>query len=200
MGGGLECRIRGRDCRRDDAEQVGATGTRANTPHLTGNLKLTLPQPATLRALTSDGRLLFTTRMVRLYAYGLLSVVLALYLAQIGLSEPQIGLLLTLTLVGDVIVSLYLTTRADRRGRRQTLMVGAALMIFASVLFSSTTRLPLLLIAAIVGVISPSGNEVGPFLPIEQAALAQTVPDQRRTDTFARYNLVGSLAKSLLST
>ena len=97
-------------------------------------MKLTLPQPATLRALTSDGRLLFTTRMVRLYAYGLLSVVLALYLGQIGLSEPQIGLLLTLTLVGDVIVSLYLTTRGDRRGRRKTLMVGAALMIFASVL------------------------------------------------------------------
>jgi MFS family permease len=43
-------------------------------------------------------------------------------------------------------------------------------------------------------VISPSGNEVGPFLAVEQAALAQTVPAETRTWAFAWYNLVGSLA------
>ena len=55
----------------------------------------------------------------------------------------------------------------------------------------------LLLIAATVGVISPSGGEVGPFLAIEQAALAQTVASQKRTGVFAWYNLVGSFATAL---
>src|SRR5215471_16236092 len=94
--------------------------------------------PAILRQLPRDGWLLFATRFVRLFAYGSLSVVLVLYLIDIGLSEPQTGLLLTLTLAGDTVVSLFLTTRADRIGRRRTLVAGAALMTAAGMVFAST--------------------------------------------------------------
>ncbi len=87
-----------------------------------------------MRILTADGRLLFATRMARLFAYGFLAVVLVLYLAQVGLSEASIGLLLTLTLIGDTVISLWLTTRADRFGRRRTLILGTLLMIFAALL------------------------------------------------------------------
>jgi MFS family permease len=129
-----------------------------------------------------------------MFAYGFLSVVLVLYLAQLGLNEGLIGLVLSLTLIGDAAISLWMTTSADRVGRRRILMVGAALMLLAAVLFAVTDRVALLLIAAVVGVISPSGYEVGPFLPVEQAALAQIVPDRARTQVFACYNLVGSFA------
>ena len=57
-----------------------------------------------------DGRLLFSTRAVRMFGYGLASVVLVLYLAALGLPDPVIGLLLTLTLLGDAAISLWLTT------------------------------------------------------------------------------------------
>jgi MFS family permease len=130
--------------------------------------------------------------MVRLFAYGALSVVLLLYLADIGFSDTQIGLLLTLTLLGDTIISLWLTTRADLTGRRKTLLAGAGLMVFGGVLFAVTDSFAVLLIAATVGVISPSGYEVGPFLSIEQAALSHIVPGQERTRVFAWYNLAGS--------
>jgi len=153
--------------------------------------------PATLRHLTRDAWLLFATRFVRLFAYGSLSVVLVFYLVGVGLSEPQTGLLLTLTLVGDTVVSLFLTTRADRIGRRRTLVAGAVLMAGAGLVFSSTRNLWLLLIAGTVGVISPSGNEVGPFLSIEQAALSHVVSDRTRTDVFAWYTLAGSVATAL---
>ena len=104
-----------------------------------------------------------------------------LYLAAVGLEPGQIGLLLTLTLVGDAIVSLWLTTSADRFGRRRTLPSGALLMIGAGLVFVLTRQPLLLMVAAIVGVISPSGNEIGPFLSIEQAALSQLVADKQRT-------------------
>jgi len=120
--------------------------------------------------------------------------VLVLYLAQLGLSEGLIGLLLSLTLFGDAVISLWMTTTADRVGRRRILIAGAALMLFSGLLFALTDRVELLLIAAIIGVISPSGYEVGPFLPVEQAALSQIVPDEQRTQTFAWYNLAGSFA------
>ncbi len=138
--------------------------------------------------------LLFSTRILRLFCYGFLSVVLALYLAQAGLAENQIGLLFTLTLAGDAGISLWLTTSADRFGRRRTLVVGALLMVGAGLVFVLTRNPVLLMLAAIIGVISPSGNEIGPFLSVEQAGLTQLIPDQRRTQTFAWYNLAGSFA------
>jgi len=153
--------------------------------------------PTTLQALTRDGWLLFASRFIRLFAYGSLSVVLVFYLVALGLSEPQTGMLLTLTLVGDTAVSLFLTTRADRMGRRRMLIVGAALMAGAGLVFASTGRMWLLLLAGTIGVISPSGNEVGPFLSIEQAALSHVVADRSRTDVFAWYTLAGSLATAL---
>ncbi len=144
--------------------------------------------------MSADTILLFTTRVVRLFAYGFLSVVLALYLAQVGLAEQQIGVLLSLTLLGDAGVTLWITTSADRIGRRRMLLLGALLMILAGIVFAFTNNFALLIVAAIVGVISPSGNEIGPFLSIEQASLSQLVPDEKRTRVFAWYTLVGSFA------
>jgi len=141
-----------------------------------------------------DITLLFATRIVRMFSYGLLAVILALYLSEAGLTDSEIGLLLTLTLLGDTLISLWITTRADRMGRKRMLIIGAALMIFAGILFAMTRNFYLLLFAATIGVISPSGNEVGPFLAIEQSALAQTLPGDRRTQVFAWYQLAGSLA------
>ena len=150
-----------------------------------------------IRKLTPDGSFLFITRITRMFGYGFLSIVLVLYLEQVGLSQVQIGLLLTLTLIGDTIISLWITTNADRIGRRRMLIAGAILMVFAGVLFAMTRNFVFLLIAATIGVISPSGYEVGPFLSIEQAALSQIVPNERRTHIFAWYNLVGSFATAL---
>jgi MFS family permease len=147
--------------------------------------------------LTRDSRLLFLARFVRLCSYGALSVVLVLYLTEVGLSEVQTGLLLTLTLLGDTAVSLCLTTQADRIGRRRMLIVGAVLMAAAGLTFAATDNFFLLLLAGTIGVISPSGNEVGPFLPIEQAALAHVVAPKERTRVFAWYSLTGALATAV---
>lgn len=146
---------------------------------------------------SADVPILFGTRMLRLFGYGLLSVVLVLYLAAAGLDEREIGLLLTFTLLGDAALSLWITTRADSTGRRRMLLAGAGLMIFAGALFASTRSFAALLCAATLGVISPSGNEVGPFLAIEQAALSEEIDARERTRVFAWYNLVGSFATAL---
>ncbi|HET9830603.1 MAG TPA: MFS transporter, partial [Vicinamibacterales bacterium] len=150
-----------------------------------------------LRDLRKDAWLLLATRFIRLFAYGSLSIVLVFYLVGIGLSEQRVGTLFTLTLAGDVAVSLFLTTRADRLGRRRVLLVGAMLMIAAGLTFAATHLLWLLMLAGTVGVISPSGNEVGPFLSIEQAALSHVVTARTRTDVFAWYTLVGAMATAL---
>jgi len=150
-----------------------------------------IPVPA---ALPRDGRLLFATRALRMFGYGFLAVVLVLYLTALGFSGGEVGLLLSLTLLGDAAISLWLTTHADRLGRRRVLIAGAGLMLAAGLVFVATPAYAILVVAATIGVISPSGNEVGPFLAVEQASLTQLVGAKRRTNVFAWYQLTGSFA------
>ncbi len=153
--------------------------------------------------MTRDAQLLFLARAVRMSGYGALGVILVLYLSSLGLEAGPIGLLLTLTLVGDTLISLWLTTHADRIGRRRTLVIGALLMAGAGLVFAAGGSFAgpggfvILLLAATIGVVSPSGAEVGPFLPIEQASLTEVTPAERRTTIYAWYNLTGSLATAV---
>ncbi len=144
-----------------------------------------------------DVVILFATRAIRMFAYGLISIVLALYLEERRLADWQIGLIFGLTMAGDTVISLWLTTHADRFGRKPTLVVGSALVMLAAAVFATTGAMWLLILAAIVGVISPNGKEVGPFLAVEQAALSDVVGDARRTAAFGWYNVAGFASVAL---
>ena len=146
---------------------------------------------------SADLRVLVASRLLRMFAYGMLGVVLVLYLVRLGFDGGRIGLLLTLTLLGDVAISLWLTTHADRWGRRKTLLAGATLMALGGAGMAASENFLVLVIAATIGVISPTGGEVGPFQSVEQACLAQEVADRDRTRLFAWYNLAGYLASAL---
>jgi MFS family permease len=145
----------------------------------------------------ADVWLLFSTRIVRLFCYGLVSVILALYLVEAGLDERQVGLLFSFTLAGDAGISLWLTTSADAFGRRRVLAIGALVMLASGIVFMIADSFAVFLMAAVFGVISPHGKEIGPFLSVEQAALSQLVRDQDRTQVFAWYNLAGSMAAAV---
>lgn len=142
-------------------------------------------------------RLLFVTRFARLFGYGAIAVMLALYLARLGFDGSRIGLLLSLTLFGDVAVTIYLTTHADRFGRRRTLILSGLLMAASGFVFGSTDVFPILVIAATLGVLSPSGGEVGPFLAVEQASLTQSIAPERRTAVFGWYNVVAGVGQAI---
>jgi MFS family permease len=146
--------------------------------------------------LSRDARILFVTRAVRTFAYGALAVVLALYLAARGFSDEHIGILFTLTLLGDAAMSLAVAGVADRLGRRNVLVWSCVLIVFAGAVFCFADSAALMVASATVGTISPSGAEVGPFLSIEQAAISQEVSNEERTRTFGFYQLTGSLSNA----
>ena len=133
-----------------------------------------------MNIVATDIILLFAARIIRLFAYGFISVVLALYLSATGLSASGVGAILSATLAGDILVSLWVTMVADRVGRRNMLLFGATLMILAGLVFLLTTDPVWITLAAIIGIVSPSGGEIGLCLSIEQAALSQLGPDGRR--------------------
>lgn len=108
-----------------------------------------------------DVKILCLQRFVRLAAYGASTLVLVLYLVNLGNSVDRTGLFMTLTLIGDVLISLILTVIADKLGRRRLLAVGSLLMTASGVVFATVGNFWILLLASVIGVISPSGNEIG---------------------------------------
>ena len=143
-------------------------------------------------ACPKDIYLLYLQRFVRLFAYGGSTLILASYLSALGHPARLIGLFMTLTLAGDVVISFLLTLFADRLGRKATLALGSLMMGGAGVVFALCRDYWVLLLAAILGVISPSGNEIGPFRALEESIIAHLTEKQHRADVFAWYALLGS--------
>ncbi|EFY93794.1 MFS transporter [Metarhizium acridum CQMa 102] len=146
----------------------------------------------TLASCAADIHLLMAQRFTRLFAYGASTLILVSYLESLGHDRAQSGLFMTLTLVGDIAISFLLTLTADRVGRRTTLAVGAALMALSGVVFALFRNYWVLLAAAVFGVISPSGNEIGPFRAVEESIVAHLTTHEQRSDVYAWYSLLGT--------
>lgn len=151
----------------------------------------------TILSAPRDVHLLLLTRFLRMAAYGAISLILALFFAALDIPPQRIGLFMTLTLLGDVALSLLLTLVADAVGRRRVLLLGCASMAVAGAAFALASSYWVLLGAAVVGVISVSGNEIGPFRAVEESVLAGLVGEAGRSDVFAWYVVLGTLGSAV---
>jgi MFS family permease len=142
------------------------------------------------KGLTRDGWLILAACGVRTLAFGSLSVILALYLKELGFSAETIGLTFSAALAGGAVLTVIITAFADRIGRRRMLMFGALLMATSGAVFAVAGNPVLIIVTAIVGTITPSARDDGAFLAIEQASLPDTTTPEDRTVVFAAYNLV----------
>jgi MFS family permease len=147
--------------------------------------------------MSRDGWLLFAAAGIRTVAYGFVSVLLGPYLAGLGLGPAAIGWVFAAALAGGAVMTILLTAVADRVGRRRVQVAGAVLMALTGTAFALTDRIDVLVMAAVLGTISPSGKDTGPFLAVEQAMIPSTTADRHRTAVFAAYNLVTSIAAAL---
>lgn len=143
-----------------------------------------------------DAHLLIFIRLWRLFAFGQCSIIIVQFFDELGLSAKQTGLFMALTLIGDMLMSLVLTHVADALGRRKVLLWGAFMMAFSGSVFATTSNYYFLLFAAIIGVISPSGGEIGPFRAIEESTLAHILPLDHRSDIYAWYGVLGGIGAS----
>jgi MFS family permease len=146
---------------------------------------------------TRDAGLLLETRGIRGFGDGLVSVVLAAYLAVVGLSDVRIGIIVTLTLLGSAALTLTVGLRAHAYPRRRLLQLVALLMVATGVGFATFEGFWPLAAVGLIGTLNPSAGDVSVFLPTEQALLPATAPDDQRTALFARYTLIGTLAAAV---
>ncbi|KAK9782054.1 putative Major facilitator superfamily domain-containing protein [Seiridium cardinale] len=141
--------------------------------------------------------LIILARSLRMIAYGANALILAIFFSALDFSDHQIGLFMTLTLLGDVFLGTFLTLVADKLGRRKVLLAGSFLMVLSGVVFAVFENFFILLLAAIVGVISVTGGDFGPFRSIEESILSQLTTPATRSDVLAWYVTISGLGSSL---
>ncbi len=145
--------------------------------------------------MSRDGKLLIVTRGIRGFGYGLMSSFLLFYLTDVlDFSDLDGYVVLSATLLGSAAFTVFVSVYADLIGRKRLLIALSLLMALSGITFAFTTNFYILVLAALVGTLSPTGAEIGSFLPMEQAILPQTVTEEKRTEAFANYNIVGYLA------
>jgi MFS family permease len=144
-----------------------------------------------------DVYVIILLRMLRLVGFGATSLILALYLRELSFDDEYIGLFMTLTFVGDLVSSFLLALVADQIGRRNVLVISSAAMVCTGVVFSTFQNRIALTAAAVIGILTPSGGEVGPFRSIEQSSIASLVPAEHRSDIYAWYTFLGTFCAAL---
>ena len=144
-----------------------------------------------------DVRRVVAGRGIRAVVDGLVSVVLARYLTELGFGPFRIGAVVTGTLIGSAALTLGVGLAGGRRSPRRLLLAASVLMIATGLGFALVTPFWGILLVAVVGTLNPTSGDVSVFLPTEQALLAAEVGAADRPRTYATYNLVGAVAGAL---
>jgi MFS family permease len=142
----------------------------------------------------SDLFYVYTARALRGFGDGFAIIILPVYLAAIGLTAPQIGLVATASLLGTALLTLAVGMVAPRFELRSLLLAGAVLAVITGLAFPAIESFAFVLVVSFIGTINPSGGDLGPLVPLEHAKLTQDAADAERTRVFARYSLIGALA------
>ena len=145
---------------------------------------------------SSNVTLLYVARAARGLGDGFAVIILPAYLAALGFTPFEIGIVATSALLGTAVLTLTAGYLASRFDLRKLLLISAVTMIATGVAFSSVEYFPLVVIVAFLGTTNPSAGDIGVFVPLEHAMLARDAADQSRTQVFARYSLIGGLSSA----
>jgi MFS family permease len=151
-----------------------------------------LPQGA-----SPDALRVLAARGVRAFGDGYVALLVPIYLVELGFSALAIGAIVTSTLIGTALLTLWVGWIANRYSRRLLLLAAAVLMAATGVGFALITSFWPLLVIAFVGTMNPTSGDASIFVPLEQTVLTQTIEARRRTALFARYSVIGSCATAL---
>lgn len=147
-----------------------------------------------LNSVGRDAYIIITLRSLRMFTSGIPSLILALFFSSLKFPDSRIGLFMTLTLFGDVLLSLLLTLVADKLGRRRILFMGSVMMAGSGVVFAIFDNFWILLIAAVFGIISVTGGDCGPFRAVEESILSGLTDEKTRSDVLSWYVTATTMA------
>src|SRR3954468_11768228 len=152
-----------------------------------------IPAESKLSRETSLIQLLYLPRGLRGFGDGFAIIILPAYMTALGYDAVAVGIVATSSLLGTALLTLVIGWIAPRFDLRALLLFGAGLMTATGLAFPNVEHFVLIALTAFTGTVNPSGGDLGVAVPLEHAVLARTASDERRTQVFARYSLIGAL-------
>src|SRR6476661_4512821 len=152
-----------------------------------------IPAESNTSSATSLIALLYVARGLRGFGDGFAIIILPAYMTALGYDAVAVGIVATASLLGTALLTLITGWIAPRHDLRPLLMAGAGLMAVTGIAFPGIEHFVLIVLVAFIGTINPSGGDLGVLVPLEHAVLAKSASDERRTQVFARYSLIGAL-------
>ena len=141
--------------------------------------------------------LLYAARALRGFGDGFAVIILPAYMTALGFDAAAVGIIATASLLGTALFTLVVGWIAPRFDLRALLLFGAALMTVTGLAYPAVEHLTLIALVAFIGTVNPSAGDLGVAVPLEHAVLARTASDERRTQVFARYSLIGALCAAV---
>jgi len=135
---------------------------------------------------TRDAALVCAAGGLRAAAISLVGVLIVIHLASRGLSVGAIGLVIGTGIAASAAGTIITALRADRWGRRRTLVVLSLLSAAGYAALAFTAALPVLILIAAAAMLNGLGRDRGPASALEQALLPATTTDERRTRAVVR--------------
>ncbi|HEX5612486.1 MAG TPA: MFS transporter [Burkholderiales bacterium] len=145
----------------------------------------------------SDRGKIYAASFLRALANGLAGVVFGIYLAKLGHSVVTLGLVLSAGIAGATLATAIVTFRADRFGRRRTLVVLGLLSAIGGAITAMATDAALIAAAAFFGMLTGMGKDRGAMLALESATLPSSVDDAARTRAFAWHAVLQDAGQAL---
>jgi MFS family permease len=140
--------------------------------------------------ISKDARIFYATAFVRSTAAGMTGVAAAIALRERGLPVRQTGYVIGAGLAGMAVATAFVTLAGDRIGRRRMLATLALLSACGYIALASIQEFRILVVLVFAGMTNAMGRDRGAAATIDQAALPEVTTPERRTWTFAWYNVV----------
>lgn len=147
--------------------------------------------------LSKDAKIILLNRFIRSFAFGFISIIIGIYLKEIGINSSRIGILLSVSILGGAIFSIIVGRYAVNFGLKTMFLVSSIVSVSGIALYVLTSNYLILIFASLIAFISPSGREMGPFLSLEQAYLSFATSFENRAKIFSYFNIFSNLAVTI---
>jgi MFS family permease len=144
-----------------------------------------------------DVIVLMASRGVRAFAFSYLGVIFAIYLDRLGYSAVAVGLVVSTAHASGAVLTALWGYLSDRYGRKNILILLAILTIASNFILVYFSHLFFILLAVSIANVGAGGSGGGPFVPVEQALLAEKCSPEDRNRIFSTNYFVGSMMGAL---
>ena len=141
-------------------------------------------------------KILLSTKALRSFSVGFMSVILPIYLVYLGFPKIYVGIIFSLMIAVSATVTIFSHRIANSIGRKNSLALFSFVTAFSAMMMFLTTNDLIFVIFSILSFASVNGTDIGPIFSLENAAFSDAAKGAN-PKYFSIYSLLGGALLAL---